>query len=402
MKLVGVLVLMMVAVLGCRPPAVPALPSKGGPAWVEVQTEHFTIWTDSTRGEELAAQLERFREGLYGSSLFAEAAAGGRSLVFAFRNAEELHAYAEEHVAAYAWPGGDLWQPTLTLNADSLDMQPEVIGHELAHTISHEIIRDQPKWFAEGLAEYYETMRFEGDKVEIGRPLESTVKYLRSLDIQRRVHSRQWMTCESGECTKGSFYPVVWAAFTWLATTKPAQLIAYMRQLVVTPEAKQPAVFAQVFPEYAVPETLDEQFAEWMRHGSIRVREVRVPPKKYATTTRKLGDVEALLTRGIAKYVMGHDHSSKLPPEIAEALAIAPANLLGRLVEHMQARRTDAAIAKQVVEANKTDWRAWWLLGEALPHDAEGFEAYRTMCDLLAGGGPILIRSYCAKLPPRP
>lgn len=31
--------------------AVPPVPGKGGPAWTELTSEHFTVWTDGDRAE---------------------------------------------------------------------------------------------------------------------------------------------------------------------------------------------------------------------------------------------------------------------------------------------------------------------------------------------------------------
>lgn len=51
--------LAIVLVAACN--AHPRLPSQGGPAWAEVKSEHFTLWTDAStaRSHELVRALER-------------------------------------------------------------------------------------------------------------------------------------------------------------------------------------------------------------------------------------------------------------------------------------------------------------------------------------------------------
>ena len=57
----------------CRPPpAVPPLPSKGGPPWVEASSAHFTVWTDAPdRAKGLVQTMERLREVVFATALFS-------------------------------------------------------------------------------------------------------------------------------------------------------------------------------------------------------------------------------------------------------------------------------------------------------------------------------------------
>jgi hypothetical protein len=52
--------IVVVLLVACGP-AIPPLPSAGGPAWLELASGHFTLWTDAgaERGRELVREMER-------------------------------------------------------------------------------------------------------------------------------------------------------------------------------------------------------------------------------------------------------------------------------------------------------------------------------------------------------
>ena len=68
---------------GCHA-AIPALPSQGGPAWTELTSEHFTLWTDSSpaRGRELIDQCEHLHQIVFGVA-FPWLPSSGKSFVIA-------------------------------------------------------------------------------------------------------------------------------------------------------------------------------------------------------------------------------------------------------------------------------------------------------------------------------
>src|SRR5262245_24202764 len=76
-------------VAGCAA-TLPAVPGKGGPPWLELTSEHFTVLTDADQftASGLMRQLEQVHQVLVGVAF--PAAARGRILVFALRDDEEL------------------------------------------------------------------------------------------------------------------------------------------------------------------------------------------------------------------------------------------------------------------------------------------------------------------------
>lgn len=79
--------LSLATLIACHGPALPPIPSKGGPMWTELESEHFTLWTDASlnRGHELIRQLEHLRQVVLAIG-FGPGEPEGRSLVIAMRD----------------------------------------------------------------------------------------------------------------------------------------------------------------------------------------------------------------------------------------------------------------------------------------------------------------------------
>src|SRR5512140_534398 len=102
--------------------AIPPVPGKGGPAWIELTSPHFVVWTDTSeeRGRELVNEMEHFRQVVMGTG-FANVEGNAQVRVFALRDDAELHAFVPEQFAAMASPadGNVLRQAMIVLSADS-------------------------------------------------------------------------------------------------------------------------------------------------------------------------------------------------------------------------------------------------------------------------------------------
>jgi hypothetical protein len=137
---------------------VPKLPSEGGPQWREIQSEHFTLWTDasSSRGRELVQDMEQRRQVI--ARAMGGAPAEGRIFAIGLRSLREAQEFMREGVLAMAWDRNqEAHQAGILFSADYDEGEDEIVmNHELAHAISDSIVANQPRWFAEGLACYFE------------------------------------------------------------------------------------------------------------------------------------------------------------------------------------------------------------------------------------------------------
>lgn len=220
-------------------------------AWLAVTSRHFVLYTDATpaRGAEILANLELFR------AVFARLAPGlelnnpAPTKIVAFRDRETYAPYKPvpdgggSVVLGYFFrhPDGNF----LTLDAGTrIAGAFAVIFHEFVHYLVDHNFPGVPRWFNEGLAEYYSTFAVEvgprgGDRggevsrVHLGRPVERHVRWLRydNQDRRRRWMSHDFSLAELLEgdvghhgADAGGYYALSWALVHYLLSGGPDRL----------------------------------------------------------------------------------------------------------------------------------------------------------------------------------
>jgi Protein of unknown function (DUF1570) len=361
--------------------AVPPLPSKGGPAWREVSSEHFTLWTDAParRGHELVRELEQRRQVIIGAMNRAPQRA--RIFVIALRNARELAAFLPSEVLGQAWPASNpLLQPAIALGADSPDEeQEEVINHEIAHVVSYSIIKRQSKWLAEGIAGYFERAKLDPGtrKVVIGLPRREHVVLLRQSGA---LSASLLLGCASKECSKtAQFYATSWLLFSYLLNKHTDQFSRYLARLNEWPSEQHLQAWQEVFPELP-PDELDRVLRRMIASLDLILPEVSVAAKTYPTTERPLGDADALAARSLL-WAMNKRPDVALAT-VKAALAIDPAHLIAWMASDALGSSPSAEQARAVAAAHADDWRAWYLVVKALDSGAEQSHALERLCTL--------------------
>jgi tetratricopeptide (TPR) repeat protein len=170
--------LLVAGTSGCVQSAL-TCPAEGGAPWSEVASAHFVVKTNIAPDEAraMAAGFEGSRAALERAMGWREPATTERVEVVAFANSVQFHALdaAEDSRAAYF--AGQLAldiepQPILVMyrSEDDEDRGRATFLHELTHRFLHERYREIPVWLNEGLAQYYETFRFDGRRGFVGAP----------------------------------------------------------------------------------------------------------------------------------------------------------------------------------------------------------------------------------------
>lgn len=385
------------ALIGCGA-AIPAVPSKGGPAWRELTSDHFTLWTDGSRDAavELVQRMEDLRQAVVGVG-FRGAGAQGRVLVIALRDSDEVGAYMPNDFAiAVASPSNSyIHQPLILLNVDT-GGDFEIAAHELTHTISQVVIPKQPRWFAEGLASYFETIeihRSEG-KIDLGR----APMYRGEPVIQHHLISlASLFACTELACADAGFYATAWALFTYLTNQHGAELARYEQGLIASP-GNHAQAWADAFGNVPL-ETLEQEMRAWLSHGSHQVLHFNVTLKTWPVAERALGDADVYTARGLLRYqFQGREDAAKV--EIDAALALDKTHPLARFLEYRLAKdKIDPEIAKATAEAHPDDWRAWLLVADTAQSSDDAVAATRKSCELIAKNPAIAIEwQACATL----
>jgi len=364
--------------------ATPPLPSRGGPAWLEVTSEHFTLWTDASaeRGREIVREMERRRQVVM--TAMNDAPSKARSFAIALRSAREVAAYVPAQFVAVAWDAQNpTSQPGILLAANN-DDDDHVVNHELTHVISFAIIKHQPHWLSEGIAIYFEMADLESNKtsVQIGMPRDDRPDILQQ---QSALPAATLFACEDSRCMDGRFYATSWALFSFLLNEHYDQLASYLQRLNEPSEDRRTKAWAEAFPDLP-PDKLDDELRAWLRVGKLRLPYIDVTVHDVATRERPLGDADALAARCLLDFKFKDEVTAMRT--LSEVLMIDRTNLLARLIDTSYTHSIELDDARATAAAHPDDWRAWRLLAFALKDSPEHYRAMGRACALAGSEAP--------------
>lgn len=379
-------------------PRLPDLPSAGGPPWRELGSMHFTMWTDAPVDEarEMLQRMEWLRSVIYGA-VFPDLPAGGKTFVVVLRDAREASVFVPPYHTAYATagPGNPVREPMIVMpsdpHGDSL-----LVTHELSHAISYNAVHDQPRWFAEGLATYFETIDLDMAKgtADVGS-LRPEVK--RGLEQHGLVPAARMFACARLSCTDDfSFYITAWAMFAYLRTEHPKELAAFEHLLGEEPASK---AWREVFPDLDAAK-LDMELRQFLVNGGLDIAHYTIEKRTWPIAVRVLGDADVHALRAL----LLHNRDRTAPAvatEVDAALALDPTNVLAQvmyLFVHHQVRSIEEARA--LTAAHPTDLLAWTVLASASDRGAEHEAAVAKACALMAENPAIDLWPACRRLPP--
>jgi hypothetical protein len=352
---------------------VPPLPSKGGPAWVEVQSEHFTLWTDAGagRGTELVEQMEYLHQIVFGVA-FPAWNGEGRAFAIGLRDSNELHAYLPQMFGAVSFVADNpLHLPVIIFAADTSERDGNVLTHELTHVISSRAIANQPVWFAEGLAKFFETTHLDPSKadVDVGEPLPDQMRSARN---ELLLPGDQLFACKRMECRDHRFYTTATLVLSYLENTHAQQLLVLEDRLAHGEPAER--AWAAALPDLPIS-SLDRVVRTWELEGQHRIWHFHVVLLQPHLVHRTLAETDVLAIRSFL---------GASPTSIAAALAADPTNVIANLVANYERKGISLPAARAVAQAHADDWRAWWLVLEAHAAGDEAKIARAHACTLAA------------------
>lgn len=363
----------------------PKLPSEGGPAWREVQSEHFTLWTDasSSRARQLVQEMEERRQVL--ARAMGGAAAEGRIFAIGLRSFREAMEFMPKDVLAMAWsrqhPAS---QAGILFSADYGNGEGEmVMNHELAHAISDSIVTNQPRWFAEGLACYFEMAsldKLEGT-VEIGVPARPRLLTVWT-DVLTPVEEA--LKCNDLSCADERFYATSWAMFSYFLNRHYERFSRYQQGLN---ELERPAGQLQLWRETfegLSPSDIDRELKSAAR--SFKRPRIRVTVQRYPMTERLLSDADVLAARAVA-YTMRPENAQKSRAATSAALALEPLHPLAQIISVAWELPLTLEQARAVTKAHPESWRAWILVEHLASGTPEGDAARQRRCALARKDG---------------
>jgi tetratricopeptide (TPR) repeat protein len=341
-------------------------PARGGPTWRELTSEHFVVDTDRQSGgaRALVEELEIARAALVAAAFRGAVDPPGRLHVVAFDRREDLPDPVPEEVLG--WFGVDLGgEPLVVMAGVKFKAIHDTVAHELAHQLAATLFVRQPRWFSEGIATYLETVTADGDRVLLGA---ASRQRRREAGIFKASSAQ--LFAWTGEL-EPRYYGNAWLLVHFLVNQRGGRFSAYQVRLS---RAEDPvAAWAAEFPEYdpgrpGALERLDGDLTRYAEAGQYTV--VSLPFERPAVNPAERA-LDAGEAHALRLTIPSQDPGARpeaRDAEIAEALREDPGHPAALA---LKARRLPsgerAALAREAVETHPRSWRAWALLGTALP-----------------------------------
>jgi tetratricopeptide (TPR) repeat protein len=368
-------------------------------AWLELQSEHFTLRTDLPEEDARRdiADLELIRNALLAAGWHGKASSPARIIVVAVASGRELHEFLEDRVEGVA--GTDRFGERMILvRGDGNLLDSEVVKHEVTHALMAEYLVTNPRWVAEGIACFLETLDINRGK---GRAVRGAGRW------ERRdwLRSRKWFRLTGGSPMEinwsleimgmGSavdryngyeFETLSWGLVHWLVDTQPKAFDGFLARLA-RGEGMWEA-FSAAFPgmsEARIARSMEQYFRleVW--------REDRFPVKPWSGSValRKIvpAEVHALRAELFDSGERG-DQQAKFDEELERAKAADPADPLALALS------PTSPDLKLAIERHPEDWRSWVIWFDRHEDD---IAAIRKAAELAPDNAGVLARLAVAE-----
>jgi tetratricopeptide (TPR) repeat protein len=374
-----------VALLACAG-ARPVATQLAGEHWVEVKSEHFTVVTDESldNAQEAARALERIRAALLGAAWpHATLARPDHLEVFVLDDDTTFHDLFSRNVdGLYMGSSGSgtiilhgppgRWEHRSTL---AVEGSTSVLKHELTHRLAYFVGIRQPRWLAEGLAQFLETLQIsdDGKSAQLGMAnLDALTMYnsVRTTTVRDALEWSGPVTTRSEGPIQGR-YGLSWAMVHWFFNTHPDAFAKY--QLAVTEGQSATQAWNTALPDLT-PEQADVEIHGYIQHGEYQVFTLPLSGFEQVATTHR--DVSAAESHAIGAQLALFS-SSVVPEQSVTRLATAGAEVKAALVADPDDLRAlklayelgpvekRQELAHRAVKAHPEDATAWRLLGES-------------------------------------
>jgi tetratricopeptide (TPR) repeat protein len=362
-------------------------PAEGGPPWVEVETAHFRVITDGRLEDarRLAVECEQVRQAMLVGFWESRFDPPGKLEVVVLRNPDELADFTgtamvprgpHAIVLGYFMPSvrprivtglrRDRDAPSLTLppfqadvEAAALAKESLVLRHELAHYLGEEVLLRRPRWMAEGLATYLQTLvlgTWQGRPAAvIGlAPGEGTYSHARAVP--------------GGELLRGEDFDYTWSGLFvhWLVNQRGLQFAAYQQRLA---RAEDPATaWKASFPDLdpadaAAMEGLDRALMDYPVASRFEVRRVLLAPVSSPGPPRTLAPAEVHALRSELFLAALVDRDEQARAELAESLREDPSGVSAIVpLFFLRPGSELLALGQKAMGERPGDWRGGLLL----------------------------------------
>jgi tetratricopeptide (TPR) repeat protein len=340
-------------------------PGPHGSTFTRVATPHFNVYTDvSPRSAEAhARKLEWLLQGLLQIGWEHHGELPLKLNVVLLRDRAELQQFTGFDIAGF-FNDDVLFEPWAVLAAPVMTHDLSTLVHELSHHLAYLALQNQPTWFAEGLAGYYESATVQDGLFVLGAPRRQHHARLSEEGILPTAK-----LFDSSESPTPRFYASAWLLVHYLMSRRADAFVRYQDELARGKNHAQ--AWAAAFPDLQ-QERLDNTLHEYYRAGLYDVFEADFSPAAVSVESAHLtrADEEALqgvlwhTCLGCADAV----RAQKAHEHIQRALALdahhVGARLLFAFVTDNEAERR--GLFEAVIRDAPGDYRGWLGLASLL------------------------------------
>jgi hypothetical protein len=345
----------------------PPVPSKGGPQWLRLETDHFVLYSDQTQTASLRT-IQEFERVLDAYLRLGWVTTGTLPLklnVVVFDDNEDFNEFASDEVGGYHIPEA-LFEPFVVMPRAERSDDWTTLKHELTHYIAYQAIPKQPKWFAEGIASYFETARFDaGGEFVVGA---APRNHYAVLKWYGRIPTGQLMSAQPPSPLSPRTYASSWLLVHYLMS-EHGEAFARLQESLARGTAPDTA-WQEAFPDLPVS-NLDSVLERYLQRGAYAAYSRKVPPVSVTPRVRSLSDADVYALR--AKLYLTCPGGScraqareRARQNAALALQSDP-NQLDAAVLQLERYKGQKGIerARILARAHPDAWLAWLALGVA-------------------------------------
>jgi hypothetical protein len=285
-------------------------------AWLAITTDEFELDTNLPEDEARYAAEVCMREIAAIEAVMGNAEPPHRVPVrlIAIANTVDFNSKFDARIAAIGtWQQG---QQLLLLSgrpehwehrASLVEGAPATVTHEMAHVVLRRYFPFQPRWFAEGLAEYLASYKWslDGTQVELGVANLDAYAIYRHYRTVGLTDELAWggASADNGEANELSRYGYAWAFVHYLIHRDPNLFQDVMQQI-----AQGPKGIEQLNRELAPrAEKFDNAIHAYLKAGEYQTIFLPVIAKKstakeHALNAEEVSQVNALIDAASARY----------------------------------------------------------------------------------------------------
>jgi tetratricopeptide (TPR) repeat protein len=358
--------------VGCASVANRAVcPAEGGHAWHEVRSAHFLVRTnlDPADAQKVTLDLERFRRALL-LIWTRDFDPPGRLEAIVLRTQGQLAEFEKRYAGFAAFTGNG---PVIVMDGSGgmfygKAADGTVQAHELAHYLSRFVLLRQPRWFAEGLASFLETVHLseDGTKAVFGQPNLPSLAHVRARPSLKLEELWRWEQEFSTLEDPARHYASSWLWFYYLLNEHGPRFTDFQMRLARAEEPRK--AFEAAF---AGAGDLEVGLQVFLARGTFGIW--TLPLEEVPTDTQVRGlegaEVHAIRARlflmGTAKEPEERKKAAQL--EVTQALSENPTNVsaVQLQADFMDNSVERLALAEALVKARPDSGPAWGLLARA-------------------------------------